>query len=77
LICIKPGPCLDENDGRAILRADTADGTMKRVLFALLLGACLVAPAAYAGEDDTEDAAQAAQSRSQTHCAMRAWNCPA
>jgi hypothetical protein len=36
---------------------------MKRVLFALLLAAWLAAPGLYAGEDDAEDAAQAAQSK--------------
>jgi len=36
---------------------------MKRVLFALLIGACLAAPAAYAGDDGAEDAAQAEQSK--------------
>jgi len=36
---------------------------MKQVLFPLLLAACLASPAAYAGEDDAEDAAQAGQSK--------------
>jgi hypothetical protein len=36
---------------------------MKQVLFPLLLAACLAAPAVHAGEDEADDAAQAAQSR--------------